>query len=216
MWMHPMGRRLAQFSRQARILVMGVAATLAIGSTAALAAPAATWTVKPGGAVSIVTGKLTLVDPKTGTTITCKSATLSGTLKSGSGLPGSRVGTIPKVSFTKCLWSGGANPDLSAALLPWHINLTSYSSGVVTGTVNHIGMMTGNAACVAAISGHGKSGFNGIVKFTYNDRTNVGTFTGENLQVVNEICGAILYHVGDPIRLSASFSMHPAQSITSP
>jgi hypothetical protein len=207
---------LARFSRPARILVTAVAATLAIGGTAALASSTATWTVKPGGAVSIVTAKLTLTDPKTGTTLTCTSAKLTGTLKSGSGLQGTAAGSVRKVSFTKCTWPHGVNPDLSTALLPWHINLTSYKDGVVAGTVSGIGLQTTNGACVAAITGHGKSGFNGVAKFTYNDTTNAGTLTGENLHVVNEICAARLYQVGDPINLSASFSMHPAQAITSP
>jgi hypothetical protein len=206
--------RLARFSRSAKILVTAVAATVAIGGTAALASPTATWTVKPGGAVSIVTAKLTLTDPKTGTKLTCSSAKMTGTLKSGSGLQGTDAGSIRKVSFTKCLWSKGGNPDLSMAISPWHINLASDSNGAVAGTVSGIGLQTTNGACAAGILGHGKSG--GIAKLAYNDTTNAGTLTGENLHVVVEICGAELYHVGDPINLSASFSMHPAQAITSP
>jgi hypothetical protein len=214
MLMHPTGRRLARFSRPARIMAIIVAVTLAAGSTAALAAQAAGWTVEPGGAVSIVTAKLTLTDPDTGTILTCTSAKLTGTLGSGSGLQGAGAGSIAKAGFTKCQWPSGSNPDLKSALLPWHINLTSYRDGVVTGTVSNIGLLTANGACVAQITGDGKS--DGIAKFRYNDNTNTGTFTGENLKVVNEICAAILYHKGDPISLSARFSMHPAQSITSP
>jgi hypothetical protein len=213
MWIHPMGRRLAGLSRPTRILFMGVTATLAIGSTAALAVPAATWTVKPGGAVSIVTGKFTLTDPKTNSTIICASAELSGTLRSGSGLPGTHVGSIPKVSFTKCLWAG-ANTTLAAQSRPWHINLTSYGNGVVTGTVSHLAMSAVGAACGPVIAGKGSS--EGTVKFTYNDSTNAGKFTGGNLQVVSEICPSGLFHTGDPIHMAASFSMQPAQSITSP
>jgi hypothetical protein len=213
MWIHPTGRGLARLSRPARIMCIGVAATLAAGSTTALAFPTTTWTVKPGGAISIVTGKFTLTDPKTNSTITCTSTKLSGTVRSGSGLPGTHVGTIPKVSFTKCLWAG-VNPDLAAESRPWHLNLTSYSNGLVTGTVSHMVIVTANGGCVTIIES--KDSERGSVRFTYNDSTNAGKFTGGNLHVVNEICAAQLFHTGDPIHLAASFRMQPAQSITSP
>lgn len=207
-----MASPIAAWARRRGIL-LPVAAALVVSLAAEPATAATTWTVKPGGTVSIVTGKFTLTDPKTNSTITCTSVKLNGTLKSGSGLQGTHVGNISKVTFTKCLWSG-INPDLVAESRPWHINLTSYSNGVITGTVSHIVLLTTNGACVAGIGS--KSTGLGTVKFTYNDSKNAGKFTGGNLEVTDEICGAMLFHKGDPIRLAASFSMHPAQSITSP
>lgn len=189
-----------------------MAAILAFGSTAGLVVPTATWTVKPGGTVAVVTGKLMLTDTKTGVTITCTSSALSGTLKSGNGLPGTDVGTISSVSFTGCRWPL-RKPELTPELLPWRVNLTSYRNGVVHGTVSHIEMGVLNAACTFAISHQG--GF-GTEKFTYHDSTNAGTFTGGNLHVTGGICGSGAVHIGDPISMSASFKLVPAQAITSP
>ena len=73
--------------RYARLLVAGCAAVLAVpvGATTALAA--ATWTIRPGGPVSLKSGTFTLKDTKTGTMITCSSAGMSGTLKAAAGCP---------------------------------------------------------------------------------------------------------------------------------
>jgi len=58
---------------------------LGVGSAAAVAA---TWTVKPGGAITAKAGKTTLTDKNTGSTLSCASSSGKGTLKHGSGLSG--------------------------------------------------------------------------------------------------------------------------------
>jgi hypothetical protein len=85
-------------NRNARILAAGCAAVLAatLGATPALAAT--TWTIQPGGAITATSGTVLVKDTKTGA-FTCRSATASGTLKRGSGLPGSRAGSLSAVGF---------------------------------------------------------------------------------------------------------------------
>src|SRR5262250_2750794 len=83
--------------RRARSLLAFPAAVLTalLGVTTVLAAT--TWTVRPGGPVSMKSGRftLTLTDTATGAALTCPPPfTLSGTLKSGSGLSGARIGSI--------------------------------------------------------------------------------------------------------------------------
>lgn len=111
-------------NRYARILAAGGAAVLvaALGGPAAAlaAATAAIWTVQPGGAVATA-GALTLTDTKGGVSDTCTSSTMSGTLKAGSGLPGSGIGSISMAAFRGC--GHIASTDLRPLGLPWHLNL---------------------------------------------------------------------------------------------
>src|SRR5215831_16410733 len=69
----------------ARVLGLG------IGSAAAVTA---TWTVKPGGAITAKAGVTTLKDTKTGSVLTCQSSSGKNTVKSGSGLSGTGIGSI--------------------------------------------------------------------------------------------------------------------------
>ena len=90
-------------NRYARIMAAGGAAVLvaALAVPAALAAAiAGTWTVQPGGAITEMSGPVTVSDTMTGP-FRCVSSTASGTLKSGSGLPGLRPAPCrPPASFT--------------------------------------------------------------------------------------------------------------------
>src|SRR5215472_5299340 len=128
-------------NRYARILIAGAAAVLfaALGGPAALAAATATtWTVRPGGAITATAGSLTLTDTKAGVSDTCTSSAMSGTLKAGSGLPGSGIGSISMAALRCC--GHICSPDLAAHGLPWHLNLVSYdaATGVSGGTISHL------------------------------------------------------------------------------
>jgi hypothetical protein len=99
--------RLTTFSRSARIMLTGMAACLAIGLTAGSALASATWTIKPGGAVTLGLVTATIKDTKTAATITCKRGNLTGKLKSGSGLTGTSAGRITGGAVKGC---GGPGP----------------------------------------------------------------------------------------------------------
>ena len=77
--------------RIAAIVLTGGAAALTVGLTAT-SAVAATWTVKPGGAITAKSGTTTLTDKNTGNKLTCSSSKATGTLKSGKGLSGTGIG----------------------------------------------------------------------------------------------------------------------------
>ena len=49
--------------------------------------------------------------------------TARGTLKSGSGLPGSGAGSLHAASFGRCTGPAGPVFTLQAGGLPWHVNL---------------------------------------------------------------------------------------------
>ena len=209
-------------NRYARILAAGCAAVLAatLGVTPALAA--ATWTIKPGGAITATSGKVTVKDTTTKQTFSCSSSTASGTLKSGSGLPGSRAGSLSAVDFTNCTGPGDSDIrfTLRATDLPWHVNLSSYNAaaGVVTGTVSHIEITLAGAGCSGVIDGTSGTASDGKVKFTYTDSTGRLTLltTGSDLHWYN-VTGCLgIFNDGDGAALGAIFTVSPKQAITSP
>ena len=210
-------------SRHARCWLAVPAGILAalLGVTTAVAAT--TWTVRPGGPVSLKSGLLALDDRATGTMLTCTSAKMSGTLKSGSGLPGAGIGSLTAVSVSGCS-PAGMTFAVTAAGLPWQVSFSSYdaANGVVTGRASHVRFrvksVSGLVGCHAVIDGTSGTASDGVVKFTYTDRTAVlrTLTTGGNLHYYSVIGCDGLFHTGDPVAAGAAFTVSPEQAITSP
>jgi hypothetical protein len=208
--------------RYAGILVAGfaaLAAVLAAGVGAASAVTAVTWTVHPGGPVSLKSGRFTLTDTKTGVTITCRSTRMRGTLRGGSGLRGTGIGSIASVNLTEC-GDPPTTPGMTAAGLPWHMNLTSYNATkrVVTGSLSHVQVKIKGPGCSAVVNGTGATAADGMVTFRYADGTGALTVltTGGNLHLYHvKGCFGLLNNA-DPVTLSATYTLSPAQTITSP
>lgn len=209
-------------NRYARILVAGGAAVLgaALGGPAALAAATApTWTVQPGGTVATA-GALTLTDAKDGVSDTCTSSTMAATLKAGSGLPGSGIGSISMAAFRGC--GHIASTDLRPLGLPWHLNLGSYdaATGVSRGTIRHVKLafVPVPGACTATVNGSSGGTPDGVVAVTYANQTGKLKILphGGTLHFY-DISGCVgLINDGDPVALSATFTVSPKQDITSP
>ncbi len=216
-------------NRYARILAAGCTAVLVagLGVTTALAATTAkTWTVQPGGAVHAKSGRFTIKDTTTGSVITCIPLTgfpltARGTLKSGSGLPGSHVGSLSAASFGHCAGADGPLFTLQPGGLPWHVNFAFYNAanGVLRGTVSHLQIITGSAVgCTFVIDGTDATADDGQVTFRYADSTGQLTVlaTGGNLHFWNVSDGCLgLFDSGDPATLSLTFTVSPKQAITS-
>ena len=167
-------------------------------------------------------GKVTLTDTRTGTSAPCQSSSMSGTLKSGSGLPGAGIGAIAAASF---FCSSVIGPiRITPHGLPWQLNLSSFDigTGVSRGTVSHVRLtfsLSGvSPACSAVINGTSGTAADGIVAITYSDQ-------GAKLKVLRAGGNLHWYHVqhcvglidnGDPAALSGVYSISPAQTITSP
>ena len=204
--------------RQARILLAGSAAALVavLGATTAVAAT--TWTIKPGGAITAGALNASFTDTKTRTKVTCTSMTASGTLKSGSGLSGSGAGSISAFTFNHCTSPLGVTWTLTAADLPWHLNLSSARGGVVTGSISHMQIQLAGPSCSAVIDGTSATAGDGHVKFSYSDGTgHLKTLTtGGGLHFYNVSGCAGLFITGDPMTISANFALSPRQAITSP
>ena len=189
-----------------------------LGVTTVLAA--ATWTVRPGGPVSMKSGKFILTDTATGAALTCPSTVLGGTLKSGSGLPGTGIGSITAVHPLFCPTPLGPSFTLRARDLPWHLNVLAYNAttGVVTGSLSRLQIGLTGTACTAVIDGTSGTASDGIVKVSYTNSTGRlrTRTTGGNLHFyhVHGCFGEI--RTGDPATIRVTLPVSPGQAITSP
>jgi hypothetical protein len=209
-------------NRYARILAAGGAAVLmaTLSVTTALAA-ATTWTIQSGGGIQAMSGPFTFKDTTTGTVGKCASSTASGMLKSGTGLPGSHAGSLSAVSFANCSGAGGEHFALHPAGLPWRVNFSSYNAAteVVRGTISHLRITNSADGCNFLIDGTSATGSDGKVTFKYADSTGqlaVLTTSG-NLHIYDVSDGCLgLVNDGNPVVLSATYTVTPKQVITSP
>lgn len=206
--------------QHARSLFAVAVAVLAaiLGVTPVLAATS--WTVRPGGPISMKSGKFILTDTTTAQALTCQSSALSGTLKGGSGLPGTGIGSITTVGFTNCSGPLGFRFTLQARDLPWHLNFSSYNAtaGVVTGSLSHLQMKLSFPGCTAVIGGTSGTASDGSVRVRYTNSTGVlqTRAAGGTLHFYNVRGCAGLVVTGDSATISATSTVSPKQTITSP
>ena len=118
---------MAILKRTGSVLFMGAAIAAVIGLSAALAV-AATWTVKPGGPVAATAGKTTLTDTRSGVSLSCASSKGAATLKSGSGLSGTGIGSITSLAFNSCIGPLGITFTVTTSHFPWSLNAVSFST----------------------------------------------------------------------------------------
>jgi len=201
------------------------AAVLAIGPAAApsLANTAKTWTVKPGGSFSGSSGRVTFTDTATGPPVTCSSSSISGKLKSGSGLSGSHIASITAFSFTSCVGPAGLHYTWTTGFFPYYLSADSYAaaSGETTATVTGIVAALSGNGCNLVIAGTTDT-TPGKVKGEYINSTQkfkiIGT--GSTLQVFHPSVGCdgngILWNPGDHVTISGTYTVTPKQAITSP
>jgi hypothetical protein len=220
-------RGLAAIAR-AGAAVLSAAAVLGgapVPATAGIAVPAAasvtTWTARPGGAFTAISGKIILTDTPTGAMNSCASSRMSGTLKAGSGLPGARMGSLAAAMYALC--SGGPfAATVTARGLPWRLNLTSYDrrTGVARGTISHlqIAATTSFTPCTAVIKGTSGTAPDGVMPVSYTSKTGILKVlpTGGNLHWYHVHNCAGIFRNGDAATLSASYVISPRQTVTSP
>ena len=211
------------FKRAGSALVMSaaLAGVLALSASSALAATntgvAATWTVKPGGAITAKAGVTTLKDTKTGSVLTCQSSSGKGTVKSGKGLSGTGIGSISALSFNTCTGPLGLTFTVHTTHFPWHLNAVSFSGGVTTGTITGIHATLSGPSCSAVVDGTGATANNGKVTAKYSNSTGKLTTTGAgNLHIYSVVGCAGLIGSGDGSSFKGSYTISPKQTITSP
>jgi hypothetical protein len=202
----------------ATLFTAGAAAlAIGLGATTSFAATAITWSVSPGGSISGSAGTTVLKDTTSGTTVTCSTSTMTGSLKSGKGLAGKGLGTVTSVAFNNCTVLG-QTVSLASGTVAWKLNAASYTSGVTHGTISGIHLAISSSVCSAIIDGTGATAHNGKVKITYTNSTHKLKIlaAGDNLHVynVNGCLGVIAN--GDSGSITGSYAVSPAQKITSP
>ena len=213
--------------RAGSVLLMGVAlaGVLGLNAGSAVAATnvkvnpkvAATWTVKPGGAITAKAGQTTLKDTKSGTVLTCASSSGKGTAKKGSGLSGNGIASITALGFSSCKGPLGLTFSVHTTHFPWHLNAASFSSGVTTGTITGIHATLSGPGCSAVIDGTGASANNGKVTARYSNGTGKLTTTGAGNLHIYKVSGcAGLISSGDGSSFKGSYAISPKQTITSP
>jgi hypothetical protein len=191
------------------------ALALGLSATSAAAATATTWTVSPGGAIKGAASTTTVTDTTSGLALTCKTSTLTGTLKKGKGLAGAGLGTVTNVAFNNCSVDG-FTLSISSGAVKWPLNAVTYSNGVTHGTITKIHVSVSSSECSAVIDGTSGTADNGKVAITYTNSTHKLAIltTGSTLHVwdVSGCLGAISN--GDAGTIKSSYAITPAQTIT--
>jgi hypothetical protein len=204
-----------------RMLLVGATTALVVGVGAGTAlAVTATWTVKPGGATTATAGTTTLTDTTTHQSVVCTSSSTKATLKKGSGLSGTGIGSITAVTFSNCTGSGFTF-TVTPGHLPWHLNATSFNATtkVTTGTISGIhSTLSVPGLCNATVDGTSGTANNGKVKITYTNSTGKLKVlpTGGNLHVYNVVGCAGLINSNDASTFTGTYTVSPKQTITSP
>jgi hypothetical protein len=207
--------------KRAAWLSLAASAALLTATMASTPAGAATtWTVQPGGAVTAASGNLTLWDTsKGGAAIECPPSTVHAVLQSGSGLPGTAIGSVTAASFQNCTGPAGLTYTLTAGHLPWQLNVVSYdsSSGTASGTITGVHVILSGPGCAGVVDGTGAGQDDGTIDISYNNKThNLSWFkTGGNLHFY-QVSGCGFFVSGHPAGFAATFSVSPPQAITSP
>lgn len=208
----------------ARLLTAGTIVAGMVGGGLIEAGAETTWTVSPGGAftASLAPGTTaTLTDTTTNNSITCSVGTAGGSLRSGSGLSGTGIGTITSGSFgssaNRC--SGPLGSSWTVTLTSgttWQVNAVSFDAA--SGVTN--GMITGVDTTISGSSFFGSCSARatGTVSGTYTNSTAALALNSASL-TISGVSGsgcANRINNGDSATLTATAVVNPAQTITSP
>jgi hypothetical protein len=207
--------------RHILLTTAAVATVAGLTASPALAAvspglDAATWTISPGGSVTGTAGTTTLKDTSTGTTLTCTSSTAKGSLSSGSGLS-NPLGSIASISFSSC--TGPLGISFTASVTgPLPLTGTSYASGVSDLTISKIHGTLSGLDCSAVVDGTSGSADNGTVDATYtNSSAHLQALTTGGTLHIYDVSGCFsLIKNGDAATFASTYTISPAQTVTSP
>lgn len=202
------------------ILLTSATTAGVIAVTTGVAFAAITFTISPGGAITAKAGTTKLKDTATGSVLQCASSSSSGTLKKGSGISGSNLGSITALSFSNCTGPLGLTFTVTNSHFPWTLSGSSFNStsGVTTGHISGIHATLSGPGCSADVDGTADGANNGKVKVTYTNSTGKLKVAagGGNLHVYNVSGCANLINSGDATQFTGTYTVSPKQTITSP
>jgi len=203
-----------------RVLFTGAATAVAVGVSAGVAlAVAITFSIHPGGNITASAGTTKLTDTNTGSVLQCTSSKSTGTLKSGSGISGANIGSIKTLTFSNCTGPLGLTFTVTNSGFPWTLHGTAFNatSGVTTGNITGIKSHLSGPSCSADVAG-ATATTPGKVKVTYTNSTHKLKVLagGGTLHVFNVSGCAGLINSGDATTFTGTYTVTPAQTITSP
>jgi hypothetical protein len=209
--------------RKGLTILVSSAVVLSLGLSAAAAQATAktTWTVDPGGAFS-VSGDFQTTDTSTSAVTKCTKVSLSGTLKSGSGLPGSGIGKITKAAFSGCTL-GSDKITAKAEGLPWLVDAKGYDKAYGNNRSRlviliwlgwrRIRIWITFSSCDAVVQG--STAKNGYTYLSYSNKTGAITLGPTDSLQAADVKGCTgLLNNGDPQQISGADTLTPLQTFT--
>jgi hypothetical protein len=197
------------------------ASALGLSATPSLAS-STTWEVSPGGSMAGTGDQHAygFLDTTIGSEYACASSSLSGSLKSGTGLSGTDIGTIKAFTFGGCQGPLNFSFPTTFSALPYQVNATSYdaATGTTTATITGLHATMSANGCDFTIDGTSSTADDGSVTIKYinkNHNLTIGK-SGSTLHLY-DVRGCFgLFKSGDAFAIStASYKISPAQTITS-
>lgn len=179
------------------------------------------WQAAPGGNISGKGKRVTLNDATTGTTITCTSSSVSGTVKFGQQLRPAAIGSLSSVTMLTCAGPGSRTFTIAtsaSASHPWLLNAQSWDATTTNTAMTISGIMASisGSGCSATLAGLSSTtpgtaeATNAIDAFTFADTLSVGP-SGGTLHVWNVSGCSGLFNAGDALALTATYRMTPSQ-----
>lgn len=161
------------------------------------------------GSFSATASGPTLTDTDTGVTLTCNSATASGTAQNGTYTAGAPT-SIAVASLKQLAWKtcdiAGLSFGVKANATPWSLNATgATSSGVTPGSISGVNA-TLSGLCTATVTG--------IVTGHYTNSSHTLTINSGNLTVsgVGGLCLGLINN-GDSVTYNANYVVTPALQV---
>jgi hypothetical protein len=208
--------------RLASVLLTGGAAALVTGGSAGVAAAVdSTFTVTPGGPITIGSHAMALKDDATGATLSCTSSSGSGGLNSGTSPADGILGTITALTLTGCTGPQGQPFTITMDRLPFYIGAKTYdaATGVTHGIIYKVHGELSGPSCTASIEGPDTI-HTARPRFRYANATGKLKLPGTGAVQIGNVNGcAGLFNSGptpDPASLTGTYIVSPKQTITSP
>jgi hypothetical protein len=216
------GKRLTRGA----LLAGAVAAVVAGASAGAAAAVGSSFTITPGGTITVTAPAVVLEDTATGTTLTCTSSSGTGGLTSGVSPSDGIFGTITALTVSGCTGPQGQPFTITLDRFPFYFGGRTYNAttGVTHGILYKAHGELSGPACTATLAGPSDPGggrSDARFRFSYaNSSGKLKVLADSGFLLIYTVSGCTgLFDSGttpDPASFSGAYTVSPKQTITSP
>jgi hypothetical protein len=218
---------MATWKRHAgAVLLTGATAAPVTGvSAGAAVAVDSTFTVTPGGGITVASRSVALLDGATGTALSCSSSSGGGGLN-GTSPPTGVLGTITTLTLTGCTGPQRQAFTITLDRFPFYLGAKTYNAttGVTHGIVYKAHGEVSGPGCTAVLAGppDTQGGIRAArFRFTYGNSSGKLKLLNDPgwLQITNVSGCAGLFNSGatpDPASLTGTYTVSPKQTIASP